>query len=211
MRRCSKCLLPFFAALLLCACVKGDWTAVVSFCEHTKTAQYPALQLTDCLLTETKGEKHFYWELENGVSLRLICNEEGAVAQCRLLLQRLNTDGTRGRNRCALRCRRFRRSRRKICFDRCACAKQRHTPNAAKAICSGKEGSPHVWSTRTRRRCLRSLTAGFFRKAKKKRRKAFRRLMKQRISALKQCRSSEFIPTSVYTSDVRRAKRRSRR
>lgn len=94
MRRCSKCLLPFFAALLLCACVKGDWTAVVSFCEHTKTAQYPALQLTDCLLTETKGEKQFYWELENGVSLRLICNEEGAVAQCRLLLQRLNADGT---------------------------------------------------------------------------------------------------------------------
>ncbi len=93
MQQRVKTAAAFLAVLLLCACVKGDWTDLVSFCAHTKTSQREALRLTDCMITHADGELRCFWQEEDGVSLRLICTEEGAVAQCRVLLQRLGADG----------------------------------------------------------------------------------------------------------------------
>ena len=94
MQKCPKLLAAFFAALLLCACVKGDWTDLVSFCAHTKIPQREALRLTDCLIARENGELRCFWRVEDGLSLRLICTEDGAVAQCRVILQRMNADGS---------------------------------------------------------------------------------------------------------------------
>ena len=82
------------AALLLSACVRAEMTDVVSFCKHTKTPQSAALSLTDCLLENEGGERRFFWALSDGLALRLICTEDGRIAQCRVLLQRLQADGS---------------------------------------------------------------------------------------------------------------------
>ena len=82
------------AALLLSACVRAEMTDVVSFCKHTKTPQSAALSLTDCLLENEGGERRFFWSFVDGLALRLICTEDGRIVQCRVLLQRLQTDGS---------------------------------------------------------------------------------------------------------------------
>ena len=90
----GKLLAALLAALLLCACVKSETTDLVSFCRNTETKETPALRLTDCLLDREDGELRCFWRVEDGLSLRLICTEEGKVTQCRVILRRLQPDGT---------------------------------------------------------------------------------------------------------------------
>lgn len=93
MKHWLKLFAALFFAVLLCACVKGDRTDLVSFCENTKTPQRSALRLTDCLIEIENGERRCFWRLEDGLSLRLICTEDGKIAQCRVILQRVDATG----------------------------------------------------------------------------------------------------------------------
>lgn len=93
MKRLCTLFALLLAVLPLSACVRADMTDVVSFCKHTKTPQSAALSLTDCLTETADGERRFFWALPDGLALRLICTEDGRIAQCRVLLQRLQADG----------------------------------------------------------------------------------------------------------------------
>ena len=88
-----KVLCAGLLALLLCACVPHETTDVVSFCKNTKTQQSSALRLTDCLIERENGELRCFWTFPQGIGLRLICTEDGQIAECRVVLQRMNEAG----------------------------------------------------------------------------------------------------------------------
>ena len=88
MKRLCTLFALLLAVLPLSACVRAEMTDVVSFCKRTKTPQSAALSLTDCLTETADGERRFFWALPDGLALRLICTEDGRIAQCRVLLQR---------------------------------------------------------------------------------------------------------------------------
>ena len=94
MKKCFAFAIAFLLLAVLCACVHAPTMDLSGFLQQSKQLGMPLDPMQIFQTSAADGECAYYIQLDDNLSLRLLCLTTGEIYECRVLLQKMQSDGS---------------------------------------------------------------------------------------------------------------------